>query len=276
MRSWKIAVVLLSGCVVNGKPYGSGSTTPSSTPPSSAPPPSQASSSAAPPTAPDDRSDLYTADGRVREDARYYKEPPYLSAPADPWAAVTGDQPLRWTAEAAGHWTIRANESPCTAREDHCLVKDTWFFVRQSDLDRHAQYKAARVQAAVGVFGPDGPARPWNARSSVHGDNLTAYRTVPATRKNLVRGAIVIGLTRESTLPRTGIGALEASWVYGIVEDVNIDLGTYQLEDFNDTLPLEGARVAVLFWKQGGTVQIIGGKPRDQLAVSANDVFAPK
>src|SRR5687768_9383824 len=201
------AFALLAGCVVNGKSYGPGPRGPSPAAPTGAAQPSSPSSASAPAT--DDR---LTPDGRVREDARYYKEPPYLSAPSDPWAAVQGDQPLRWTEEAADHWTLRANESPCTAVQDHCLVKDTWFFVRQSDVDRKKEYKSAQVTAAVGVFGPKGPARPWNARSQVHGENLTAYRTVPATKQNLVPGALVIGLSRGTTWPRSGIGAIEAFW----------------------------------------------------------------
>jgi hypothetical protein len=257
--------------MVNGKAYGPGSSSPSSSSGGGA---SGQSAGASGQPAASDRSDLYTPDGRVREDARWYKEPPYLSAPADPWAAVQGDQPLRWTEAAANHWTLRGNESPCTALEDHCLVKDTWFFVRQADLDYKVDHPAAQVAASVGVFGPDGPARPWNARSNVHGDKLIAYRTVPATRQNLVPGALVIGLPRERW-PHTGIGAVEAHWVFGELEDVQLDLGVYKLKSDDDTLPLEGARVAVLVWKENSKVQIIGGKKRDQLAVKASDVFMP-
>jgi hypothetical protein len=273
-------VLALSACVVNGRSYGPGgsSTTPPSTP-ASQPRPAAGQPQPAPgeprPTPADDRSELYTADGRVREDARYYKEPPYLSEPADPWAAVVGDQPLRWSAEAAGHWTVRANEDVCTARRDHCLVKDTWFFVRPSDLERQAQNPIVKVTAAVGVFGPDGPARPWNCNSNVHGANLIAYRTVPATKANLVPGALVIGLTRERGIPRTGIASVEAFWAFGPLESVDYELGVYQIKNYGDTLPLEGARVAVLQYKEGGRVEILGTKRRDQLAVRAADVFMP-
>jgi hypothetical protein len=268
-------VIVLGGCVVNGTPYGPGGST---TPPPAAPATNRQGArteQGAQPPAADDRSDLYTADGRIREDARYYKEPPYLSAPADPWIAVVGDQPRRWTEEAANHWTMRANDEACTARRDHCLVQDTWFFVKRSDIERHAQHPAAQVTAAVGVFGPSGAARPWNARSNVNGDNLIAYRTVPATKANLVPGALVIGLPRERGIPRSGIAALETAWLFGPLEYVDYDLGVYRIKDGHDTLPLEGARVVVLQFTEGGKVEIVGPKHRDQLAVSPNDVFLP-
>jgi hypothetical protein len=264
MKFWQIALVL-GGCVVNGKPYGPGS---SSTPSSGAP----ASDPAAATTQATD--DLHTPDGRVREDARYYKEPPYLSAPADPWAAVQGEYPLRWSEEAAEHWTLRGNESPCTAMQDHCLVKDAWFFVTQSDLDSKVDRPMMQVTAMVGVFGPTKPANAWNARPAVHGDNLIAYRTVPATKHNLVPGAIVIGLGRERW-PNSAIAAYQATWYYGEVEEVQIDLGVYKLKGYGDTLPLEGARVAVLVFKENTKVKILGGKKRDQLAVKPSDLFLP-
>jgi hypothetical protein len=278
MRVWQIAV-LLSGCVVNGKSYAPGSSSTASNgggaSPSATNASSPASAGASGQPASDDRSYLYTSDGRVREDARYYKEPPYLSAPADPWAAVQGDYPLRWSEEAANHWTLRGNESPCTAVQDHCLVKDAWFFVKQADIDRKVDRPAMQISAMVGIFGPTGPKNAWNARAMVNGENLLAYRTVPATKQNLVPGAIVIGLSRESGLPKTGIGAVEAFWVYGELEEVQLDLGVYKLKGYDDTLPLEGARVAVLVWKEHTKVQILGGKKRDQLAVKPSDVFLP-
>lgn len=263
--------IVISGCTINGKAYGPGAQSPSSP---SGPATSPTSGAAATPAAPasDDRSDLYTSDGRVREDARYYKEPPYLSEPADPWAAVAGDQPLRWSAEAAGHWTLRGNEIECTAKHDHCLVKDAWFTVSMSDLERSTKM----IGAGVHVFGPEGPVNPWNSRGSGGStDRYIAYRTVPATKHNLVPGAIVIGLSRDSGLPRSGIGAVEAFWWYGELEEADFDVGVYKLKGYNDTLALPGARVAVLSWKPGEKVQILGGKRRDQLGVKASDVLLP-
>jgi hypothetical protein len=269
MKPLAIAI-LMSACTINGKAYGPGTKTTASSSTSDS---SAANSSSKPSQQPS--SDLYTNDGRVREDARYYKEPPYLTAPADPWAAVQGDQPLRWPADKADHWTIRDNEADCTAKQDHCLVKDTWFIVRVSDIERAKKHPGS-VSAAVAVFGPEKPAKPWNGQSNVTGDDYIAFRTVPATKKNLVAGALVIGLTRGRPMPKTGRQALEAFWTYGVLEEAKLDLGVYQLKDYPDTLPLEGARVAVLSWRPGENVQIIGGKKRDELAVSANDVFMPE
>ena len=220
---WQIAVVL-SGCVVNGKPYGPGSSSTASNGGGAAP--SGATNASSPvggsgqPA--NDRSDLYTSDGRVREDARYYKEPPYLSAPADPWAAVQGEYPLRWTEEAANHWTLRGNESPCTAVQDHCLVKDAWFFVKQSDIDRKVDRPAMQISAMVGIFGPTGPKNAWNARPTVNGENLLAYRTVPATKQNLVPG--VIGNRRQQGVATTGDKA-EKRWLKRLgLEEVGGDV----------------------------------------------------
>jgi hypothetical protein len=109
----------------------------------------------------------------------------------------------------------------------------------------------------------------------VNGAGLIAYRTVPATKANLVPGALVIGLPRERGIPRSGIAAVETAWLFGPLEYVDYDLGVYRIKDAPDTLPLEGARVAVLQYREGGKVEIVGNKRRDQLAVSPNDVFLP-
>lgn len=218
--------------------------------------------------------DLYEKDGRVRTDARWYKEPPYLTAPADPWAAVAGDQPRRWSVEQAEKWTVRGDQSPCTAKEDHCLVKDAWFFVSQASIDRKKERPAAQVSAAVGVFGPREILRPWNARSQLQSKPFVAYRTVPATKQTLVPGSIAIALAGDPPLS-DGIGAVEAFWVLGIVDSVDLAAGTFTLEDYRASYPLHYARVAVLKWVDGGKVEIVGGKKRDQLGVSVKDLFLP-
>lgn len=218
--------------------------------------------------------DLYEKDGRVRSDARWYKEPPYLTAPADPWAAVAGDQPLRWTAEQAQKWTARGDQSPCTAKEDHCLVKDAWFLVSQRDLDRKKERPAAQVGAAVAVFGPTEILRPWNARSRLTSPPFVAYRTVPATKATLVPGTLAIALAGDTPLS-DAIGAVEAFWVLGIVDSVDVAAGTFKLVDYTASYPLHYARVAVLTWVDGGKVEVVGGKKRDKLAVSVKDVFLP-
>lgn len=219
-----------------------------------------------------DRTDV--VDGRVRSDARWYKEAPYLTAPADPWAAVSGDQPLRWTEAQAEKWTARGDTNPCTAKEDHCLVRDAWFFASERDVERKKERPAAQVGVSVAVIGPDGPLRPWNARSTLKSAPYIGYRTVPATKATLVPGALAIALSADHTLT-TAIDAIQAFWVIGVVDSVDHAAGTFKLVDYTADYPLHYARLVVLTWKEGGKVEIVGAKKRDKLAVQAKDVFLP-
>jgi hypothetical protein len=214
----------------------------------------------------------YPAAPPAPPDGQYAKLPAYPTAPADPWRGVSGDQPKRWTAEAARHWVIRGNEYDCSAARDHCLDPDAWFVVRNSDLKKPT--------AAVGweVFGADGmPASAGNARHYGVGSETewTAFRTVPATKANIAAGFAVVALDRSAGKLTSGVGSHDASWIYGIVDEVDLDGGFYTLKDRSDTFKLWGARVVVLTWKPGGKVQIVGGKKRDQLAVKPADVFKP-
>ena len=218
--------------------------------------------------------DRYEQDGRVRSDARWYKEAPYLPSPADPWAAVSGDQPLRWTEAQAAKWTARGDQNACTAKEDHCLVKDAWFFASESDIVRKKTHPAAHVGVAVAVFGPKELLRPWNAQSRLKSPPFVAYRTVPATKATLAPGALAIALPGDRPLT-DAIGAVEGFWVLGIVDSVDLAAGTFKLVDYSADYPLHYARVAVLSWREGGKVEIVGGKKRDKLAANAKELFLP-
>lgn len=103
--------------------------------------------------------------------------PPYPKAPADPWGAVRGDQPL---ARPRDSWTTRSTPGDCTGAHDHCLESDTWFLVWQENVGRRDRLAYGRVT----IFGPSGPGAADGA-----GD-YTMYRTVPATRSNMVPGAL--------------------------------------------------------------------------------------
>lgn len=251
MRTTKYALILLAGCIVNGR---------SVVGPSS---PSAAAAPGSTSDAPNDPEDPYTTD------------PPYAAAPANPWAGVAGDQPVRLPREQADHWVVRSSKARCTALRDHCLVKETWFFVQQSMIDRKAKHSSVQIPAAPAVFGPDRPYTPANTRSPLQStEDAIAFRTVPATKQNMVPGARVIGLP-HGDLPESGVAAVGAGWVFGELESVDFAAGVYQLKDYPDTMPLVGARVAVLAWRPGGKVEIVGTQRRDQLAVNARDVFAP-
>jgi len=274
--------IVLAGCTINGKAYGPGPSSPSTTQASNAssqgasPPPANANANAnANASAGDDRSDLYTADGRVREDARYYKEQAYASAPADPWAGVANDQPVRWA--TPDRWVLRENEAACTAKLDHCLVKEAWFVIDNDRLEGSKRRSGLELTGARWqVYGSDGFMSPANTTfAGLHSGDITAYRTVPATRHNVAPGVIAIGLPHATPVPASARASYELGWTYGIVEEVDFDIGVYRLKGDSDTRPLAGARIAVLSWRPGEKVQIVGGKRRDQLAVQPTDVFLP-
>jgi hypothetical protein len=209
---------------------------------------------------------------RTSETARYDKLPPYLSAPADPWAGVAGDQPLRWSEDDARYWIIRANEGDCTAAHDHCLIRDAWFTEADMARDRTV-YRYAYPR----VFGPDAPTNPKNASvggSFSEDQGYTAYRSVPATRANLQPGALVLVL-EDKKLPYDGRQAVEASWIIGPLDRVDHDNHKLYIVGRDKPEWLSAARVVVITWRPGEKIQIVGGAKRDSLAVSAKDVFLP-
>jgi hypothetical protein len=193
--------------------------------------------------------------------------PPYPTEPADPWIGVANHQPIRWSTEAADHWKVRANEHACTAAADHCLPAHGWF----CENDEHRRRGGQRV-ASLHVFGPRGPTHPVNANNPFRGEPYTAYRTVPATRANLVPGALAIVFPRPHAHPTHGLHAIEQRWDLGTVERVDLDLGVVKLAGHADTHLVSNARVAVLSWQPGGTVKVIGDAKR----VAVRDVFLPQ
>ena len=192
-------------------------------------------------------------------------------APQDPWLAVQGDQPKR---RVRDQWTVRDSEFTCTAAHDHCLEADTWILVRSSDLERNGG--TGYVSGSLALFGPEGPLYAANAHTTTVGPDYVAFHTVPATKANLVPGAIVFGLARPTVVPMSEADAAGLTWQYGVVESVDLDVGVYKAKGYPDTSMVQNARVAVLKWVPGGKVEIIGGKPRSALAVRAADVFLPE
>lgn len=76
--------------------------------------------------------------------------------------------------------------------------------------------------------------------------------------------------------PRWRFGPAFDRWgVVGVVDRVDLEMGFVYIKVHEDPLWLTSVRVAVLSWRIGGKVQIVGSKKRDQLAVSAKDVFLP-
>ena len=188
--------------------------------------------------------------------------PPYPTAPQDPWLGVRGDQPL---VRARDRWDTRGTAGDCSGAHDHCLEADTWFIVWTENVGKRDRL----AHGKVGIFGPSG-----HTVSDGAGP-YTAYKTVPATRANMVPGALVFGFPRPDPVPEGLNDAVRLPWAFGVLKSADPDVGVYNLEGYEDSLMLSGARVAVLQWKPGGKVEIIGNKPRNQLAVRAKDVFLP-
>jgi hypothetical protein len=258
MKHWAIAV-LCTACTINGKTLGTGS--------SSTPNGGGVGGGGVPASSmtTEERKELGAPDEGLNTGL-----PSYPSAPQDPWLAVDGDQPKR---RARDQWTVRDTKGDCSAAHDHCLEPDTWFLVQAGDLSPDVDHV---VTASVALFGPEGPLYASNVNTRTISENYVAFHTLPATRRSLVPGAIVFGIQRIDAAPTSGLHAAQVPWHYGIVESVDLDVGVFKLAGDKDTMVLSGARVAVFKWAPGGKVEILGGKARNQLAVTANDVFLPE
>jgi hypothetical protein len=192
---------------------------------------------------------------------------PVLDAPADPWTGVAGDAPAtiddsptlqRLSAKAEDH------PRPCTAARDHCLPALAWLWIHEGEV--HLPVKDAHFA----VFTPEGPISPSGYVQSA--DGFQAYRTVPATRANLVPGAIVA--TFRTPIPADPLDAFQ-TWRAGTVERVDWELGFIFFEGGQEPQFITSARVAVLSYATGRKVEILGARPRDQLAVRISDVILP-
>ncbi len=201
--------------------------------------------------------------------------PPYLDAPSDPWTSVVGDQPRRLSATAAEGWVVRSTDFACTAVHDHCVTPETWLL--ESDVDARRAPAGHGTAVAFGL-GPDGPVVPTNVQRSagLPAEPYTAYRTVPATRKNLATGALVAVIPFPETHLHRGGEVFTTTWYLGTVTRVDWDLGLVYLAGRDQAYWLSGARTAVLAWRPGGPVEVLGGRPRDALAVRADEVVSPE
>ena len=109
----------------------------------------------------------------------------------------------------------------------------------------------------------------------LHEEAVTAYRTVPATTRNLVPGALVMVMPFPAKHPASGLRPYQISWITGIVDRVDRELGFVYLVGRTEPAWISSTRVAVLSWRLGGKVTILGGLKRDQLAVSVGEVTLP-
>jgi hypothetical protein len=141
--------------------------------------------------------------------------------------------------------------------------------------------------SAIG-FGATGAIVPANAGHDAPADDVTAYtayRTVPAAKKNLVPGALVMMLGLQNALGYqplstkqfdSGVDVFAHGFGVGVVDRVDWDMGFVFLVGKKDPFWITATRVPVLAWRPGGKVTILGGAKRDQLAVSVSEVTLPQ
>ena len=255
------ALALIASCTLHtASSFGGGARTTSASPL----PPSDTSSTQSLPA-------TQTENGVLTR--RYEKLPPYPTAPQDPWLGVANDQPRRIAVPPNEMWVVRSNDHACTAAVDHCFIPEAWFV----EEDASARRAAIRTGYVIG-FGPEGVTRPFNARTSagLPSEPFIAYRTVPATRNNLVPKAIVTALSFDKPTIDRGAEVFERTWYVGVVESVDWELGLVFFVGQPDRVySIAGTRVAVLSWRPGTKVAIVGDRARGDLAVRAADVTLP-
>lgn len=197
------------------------------------------------------------------------KPPILLPVPdriADPWAAVKGDKPVTIDDTIAANRRFEAREQKldCTAARDHCIPAIAWMWLDGS---------VASGLARLVVYTPEGPTTPncCMITGISTGRDYVAYRTVPATKQNLVPGVMAFAFGKPFP---TEVTEIWGDWYYGKVERVDWDLGFVFLEGNGEPRMLTSARVAVMTYDDK-QLTILGDKKRDQLAVSAKDVILP-
>ncbi len=190
---------------------------------------------------------------------------PVSQMPASPWSGVSKGAPVTVKIDATRWWT-RDESLQCTAALDHCLPAYSWFWVR-NEIDPSPSRHAYAV-----VFTTEGPKRP-ALLADGNTFAFTAYRSVPATKRNLVAGARVFAFP-EAPLP-TGTDGAYDRWQMGIVDRVDWELGMVFFKTMEQPFFISAARVAVLSYEPDAGVKILDGKQRDELAVSAADVVVP-
>lgn len=190
---------------------------------------------------------------------------PVSQVPASPWTGVAKGQPVQ-VAFRFDRWWIRDESLTCTAALDHCLPAHAWFWVRDEPGS-----STARAALPI-VFTSEGPKRP-RPLHPIQAQPYLAYRTVPATKKNLAAGARVFAF-RDKPLPPDTAQVYD-EWQMGVVDRVDWDLGFVFIKDIERPFFLTASRVAVLSYDKEHGVQIVDGMARDKIAVAAGDVIVP-
>ena len=202
-------------------------------------------------------------------------QPPYLTAPTDPWLGVADDAPavvrLRANTIYPPVWSERSEERDCTAAHDHCLRDCTWFLQNSDTKSKHV--------VAVHVLAERSRDRGTLRRMNMgYGDirlddGDAMYRTVPATRSNLVVGARAISIGSKG--PTSERDALVGLWAFGTVASIDWEHGQMHLIGDPAAIWISSVRVVVLSYAKGGKVRIVGDRKPEQLAVKPNEVILP-
>ncbi|MFN0246678.1 MAG: hypothetical protein ACKV2T_07200 [Kofleriaceae bacterium] len=190
---------------------------------------------------------------------------PVSREPANPWSGVSKGHPVKLDI-VFEHWWIRDESLSCTAAVDHCLPAAAWFWVKNV-----VETTTLKTAYPV-VFTTDGPKRP-APRADGNKPAFTAYRSVPATKKNLVVGARVFAFP-DQPLP-SGTDGVYDRWQMGLVDRVDWDLGMLFFKERDQPYFITAARVAVLSYEPDAGVKILDGKKRDELAVKSADLVLP-
>jgi hypothetical protein len=272
--------VVASGCAMkmNGKSVGFGGSSASADPTSSG--------GSDTPSAPEhtqrvngfDDPEPDTSGGDPQKQGFYKDYPRYPDAPVDPWKAVKDGFPI---VTRADDWEVRASDgSDCTAAHDHCIDYRTWFF--EHDDDRDDKQHQGRRQATLATFTEEGIFGPSNTRATgaIFGDDnnkYSAYKTVPATKKNLAKGTLVVAMAYPTTTPGNGEDVFDnIYWHIGVVDHVDWDLNKVYLVGAEDeSLAIAGTRVCALIYRKGEKVKLVGGLTKDQIEVKASEVILP-
>jgi hypothetical protein len=187
---------------------------------------------------------------------------PYLDAPADPWRAVADGKPIGVVlSETAG--TPGEATAACDAAHDHCLRDCTWLMV-QPNTSNKGTISVPFHYSSKGEW----------IRAQQYGDvhpqpGFIAYRTVPATKKNLAKGVYVFAVKAPAQE-----AWLESFWDPGVVESIDWDAGTVRLKDRAEAYYIAATRVGVLKFADGADkVEAIEGV--DATTPKVADVFLP-
>ncbi len=211
-------------------------------------------------------------------------QPPLRDAPADPWLAVSKQEPAVSLppdgTRGGSHANVRGRTevTPCDAAHDHCLRDCTWMVLwKVIDKEPIAAHRPTQL-VVPGHRRPDGkftvPPH-LTPRYDTEGD-YEALRTVPATRRLLRPGVRVVVLPdADKRVPIHERDAL-GPWIVGKLLEVDWDQGVVSLERAAGTYPLSAVRVVVLTYRKGGVVELAPGLSRPEIIVKRDEVLAPR